>query len=471
MMTKKIGMMVGLGLCLIVLAGKMTLIYSEPLSPNPFFGKTVAEITSIFNEDVLAISRSEDSQAIKAQKLAELGETALEVPNSSEFAIYAFDKALAQDASNSKANFYSALLNPVLALRGIAIRMVKILTPDVVSRETYNILNGIREPNAKKVMSNLLNDVKGEKIFKTPTEVQEFIASKLLPILAESKRRLKVVAQDQTFQLTFDTRAWSSELHKNKPRRKIQVMLDQVEVHAAQVALTGIEALAKMAVSYNLDAGLAIRDQFMGKENVNYKMVFDAIRKYPQALTLRPGGEELLKSIPPMASDVVEGLKIIANLVREIEDRNDVAIVGSFRNRDRDKTNPDEDYNELMMSLQFVIDLLAGPVHIGVYGERYEWGCDEKWNYWHKEYKTEIKKVLMNGTVLFSKPLQDLKPVILVDMDEKGRHMVNAPDSTFGGLFPNGDMITTWHSFGDNPKWWISIDCLVNYRKEGTEQK
>ncbi len=472
-MTKKFGILLSLGLCFIALAGKLSMIHSEPLSPNIFYGKSLAEITQIFNEDVRSILSSEDSAKIKAEKFAELGETALEVPSSSEFAIYAFDKALLQDSLNPKANFYSALMNPVLSIRGVAVRMAKILTPDEVSRETFKISDGINNPDAKRVVSNILNDPKGEKIFKTPSDVQLFITSTLLPILSESERRLEIVARSKSFQLTFDTRAWS-DASESKPRKKMQVMIDQVEVRSAQVILKGIEALAKIAVSYDLEGALAIRDQFLGKPNVTPKMVMDSIRKYPKILTLKPGGAEYLKSIVPMAAESVEGLKIIANLVKSIEDRNDVAIVGSFRNNDKVQGSPDEDYNQFMMSLQFVTGLLAGPQEIGIFGSRHEHIYDnpttQPWNYRCVDIKTEVKKILFNGPILFLNPLPDLKPVFLVDMDEKGREMVGAPDPTFGGVFPNGDMFSTWHSFGENPKWWIHIDFLVNYKKEESKE-
>ncbi len=402
---------------------------------NPFENKPVAEVNPIFTQAVAEIQQDKGSPQEKAEKFALLGQAALESPRAAHLAIQALEEALKLDTTNAKANFYSALLLPVLSLKGISVLMSEILTPTYTQEIVTSILKGIRESEARSFVSDFLKDEKAGTVFKTPSELQQFITAQFLPTLEESQRRLDIVSKQSDFKVTFNYGNWG---HKKIQIFNPTIILDQVEVHSAKMAMKGCSVWAKIVASYNLDDALALRDKYLakdraGRKQLTFKDVVEDIKQYPKLLTLHSNGAELLKSAREDISATAEGMKIIANMLGTNKSEREGKLIPAFGEYGQ--------YAGCRIGSCLVNDILSGPFAVPI-------GKNRK--YENKEFRE--RTVLLDGTVIFHQPISDLKSLLPTEFDVSGKWAKLFPDVKFGGIVPNGDFLSTYCSMDDKAK-------------------
>lgn len=423
-----------------------TVSCSGLFNKNPFEGKKGNEITQVYTRAVTAIKDSEETPQEKAERFALLGQSALETPRSAHLAIVAFEEALKLDATNAKANFYSALLLPLLSLKGVSIRMAEIVTPKYAQEATESILKGIRRMDIRSVVSDFLKDEKAGEVFKTLSELQQFMTGQLLATLEESERRLEIVSKDSSFKVTFNYENWGyAKLHTLNPFNTT-VTLDQIEVKSAKTAMKGMAVWVKIAASYNLDDALALRDKYLSKDkaslkHMTFRDVVEDLKQHPKLLTLNANGADLLKSARENISQAVESTKIIANMIGTNDAEREGKLIPAFGKY--------EDYAGCRVGSCMVDDILSGPVAVPV-GQHKN----------HENEKYKERTVLVDGTVIFYHPISDLKALLPTEFDASGKLAKSFPDVTFGGMVPNGDLLSTYCSTADKAKNFdLPIEC------------
>ena len=380
----------------------------------------------IFTQSAEEIQKSDDDSKEKAERFALLGQTALESPKASHLAIQAFEEALKLDGYNARANFYSALLLPVLSLKGLPILMSEILTPKYTQEIIDSTLEGIRDESVRLVVSDLMKDEKAGAIFKTPSEFQQFITTQFLPTLEESQRRLEVVSKSADFKVTFDFGHWG-----RRRSLKTTVTLDHVEAHSAKTAMKGVSVWAKIIAAYNLDDALALRDKYLAKDRTSlrqmtFKEFVEDIKQYPRLLAINSNGADLLKSARESISDTSEGIKIVANMLGTNRAEREGKLIPAF-----------DEYGQYFgcrAGSCMVNDILSGPF-AAPFGKR-----------------RQERTVLLDGTVVFYKPIADLKALFPTEFDASGKLAKTFPDVHFGGIVPNGDLLSTYCSMSKETK-------------------
>ena len=397
---------------------------------NEFEGKNTEEVQNLFTHAINDIRSGEATEKEKAQRFSDLGERALEAPRAAHLAIDAFEEALKNDSENTKANFYSALLLPVLSLKGMAIKMTKIATPEAIAEMISKILSDIKNADARNLVSEFLSGAAVGEVFKTPSEAQAYLVSKVLPTLAESQKRLSKVLENPHFSVTLHTDQWG-EAHNWYGRRNA-VTLDHAETHAIEVGLKGVATYIKILAAYNLDAAIALRDEYQGRRQATFKEVVESIKKHAKFLTLNEGGAENLKSILADGSDAIEGLKIIANMLNgsRDKDRHD-NLLPPFQTK--------YDYADFMQGLVWATEVLAGPMEFTM------------------EKNGRSKVIWIDFTAMLANPVQDLKSVLPTEFDTTGKYGKVYPDVKFGGIVPNGDLISTYCTVYDKDKGYVYL--------------
>lgn len=429
---------------------------------NPFSGKSAQQAEKIFNDNKNDIQNDEKlSSEQRSQKMVELGKAALEAPLAAGRAIQAFEEALRLNDKNIKAHFYVALLKPIDVLRGLLPRMSLILGEEAMKEIALNrakvALGQKRETKEEKAIYDFFmdSDVSKEK-FKNPSALQTFFLKEFSPLVLEAQKKMDwIIEQDPSFQIEFDYSQWKEGFSfKDK-----KVALNSVELKSAKLALKGIETIAKFLVAYNLNAGLMLRDHFRHVKSTNAKEVIAYIKRYPRFLTLNPGGEELLKSILKDASESIEGLSIVANLLYHSKDRIGFAIPTFGK---------EKEYTDLMEGLKTASKILAGPVARVLNDFAAQWHyCPNCWvppydRATHDKHEEEVLKstfkteeeytVIVDWTALLAKPVKDLKDLLPTEFSQEGERIKakSFPDHTFGGMVPNKDLVIKlcriWHA-------------------------
>ena len=259
-----------------------------------------------------------------------------------------------------------------------------------------------------------------------PSDVQKYLVAQLLPVLKKSEERLSIVEETEHFRVSFNYKNWQNSWHLRK-----SVSFDEVEVHALRVALKGISTEVKLISSYNVDAGMALRDQFRNRRHLTMKEVIDAINKHTETLVLNEGGRDLLTSILDDVSESVEGLRIIARLLNTEENRENF-LLKPFTSG--------EEYASFIKGLNMASDVLAGPITLDI-GD-------------------EDGSVVFDFTALLANPVENLKTLFPTEFNETGKRAVTFPDLSFGGTVPNKDLISTYCSLDEEDrKINLPVEC------------
>ncbi|MBI2026614.1 MAG: hypothetical protein HYS98_02220 [Deltaproteobacteria bacterium] len=253
----------------------------------------------------------------------------------------------------------------------------------------------------------------GVSQFKKISDIQNFIVSELLTELEQSEKKLAIVESKKDFQDTFNYTYWDNQF-----RLKHSASFDLAEVHSLRMAYKGISMLLKTASAYQLDNALNIYETYKDKSNVVMKTIVHASKMYPTLLTLRSNGRAFLQSLLNDSSDIIEGLRIIAGILRSDTVRESFLLHPINQKK----------YDDFISDLDHVSTFLAGPVAVKI-GQ-----------------KSEHEKVYVNvnATALFANPLNDLRSLFPTEYTKNGHRGVVFPDLTFGGVTPQMDLVSTY---------------------------
>ena len=403
-------------LSLLVVATSTMFFVSHCGKKNPYEGKPASEAEKQIQQDKKTILLDSNlSNKQKAEHLTAMGKQVVESPSVAHLALMLFDDALAFDDQNIKANFYSAALSPIFTLRGIPHRFSGFI------KHQKDIDEFVKENRPKDVKSEVEAFVdymyaKQEKSseFKKISDIQNFIVFDVLREMDHSLLKLQIVENQRDFQDTFSYKYWS-----NKFTLKHSVNFDQAEVHSLKVVYKALSMLLKTASSYQLDNALDIHEAYKNKKGIMFKTIVQASMKYPHFLTLRSNGRSLLQSIVTDSSDIIEGLRIIAGILKSDGARYNLGFLLP--------SIDEKSYEEIIAGLDNVATYLAGPVAVKM-----------------GKINEEVISLNINSTTLFANPLRDLRSIFPTQFTQDGRKGTLFPDLTFGGVIPHSDLVSKY---------------------------
>lgn len=142
-----------------------------------------------------------------AEQAATLGEMLL-TPTQLTEADAMFDRALSLDPAHPKANLYSAILKPLLALKGITKRFSPMLGEAERARlvRVEQSFAGLH-PKFASVATRLTELAESERL-ATPALGQAYLRTHLLPLIEQSIAKLKHVEKEDALELRISAEAW-----------------------------------------------------------------------------------------------------------------------------------------------------------------------------------------------------------------------------------------------------------------------
>ena len=331
-----------------------------------------------------------------AEQYAVLGEMVIR-SKGIEAADPVFKKALGQDTNNRRANFYSSLTKPLVALNGFLPRV-----------ET--LLNAGNGPQLEKVKAQLENlklgktlqfiQTKGnQREFETTYDLQRYLRTTLLPLLLESADKLEKVSAEGTLELGMNvSQLGATHLSSNGAH----TVLMQDDFKTMRGAMMAIADDIRLKTAYSLE----------GLEEIQ-----KTLKKGGKTCTTREVVALFMESRPFLKLERDQQLsELAASGVEVLKHAMDLATAQSeLCGRAVGKSCEGAGF---VQAIQNGIDLLAGPREIAIGNQM----------------------VLIDVTRLLADAPKDLKDFLPKHFDRNGE-AIGVPDKTMGGLFPNGDIV------------------------------
>lgn len=401
-----------------------------------------------------AVAKGQAKLQDAADKYARMGELLL-MPEGFQYADEMFGKALELDPNNNKANFYKAVTEPAMLGKGFIPRIERLLTEENNLRDVEKLRQDIEKLDMPELSDFAKNLPANEKAFLSYYDVQRFERERLLPALKVAADRLSKIDVSKTpLELrinpdrlkTDPVRRESSysyqyeycnnnngyfqcqENHYNgsygDPKLPTVYHVDKHDLKIIQSSYSAMIAAVQVGTAYShKDIEFAIR-RLKGltslRENDDYQRVTaedvtNLLREFPELFTLEKDNE--LAQVAGNVSAVLKNALSFNDLKSEL-------CKGKARTTKNALFVPICLTSDMVDSLKLGVDLLAGPKEI-VLGQ---------------DSSNRDVRIMVDLTKILKTPPADLKALLPVSFDDNG-NPVNYPDTTMGGLFPNGDII------------------------------
>ena len=315
-----------------------------------------------------------------------------------------FTKALGQDGANRRANFYSSLTKPLVALKGFLPRVEPLLDAGMgpqVDKMKAQLAN-LKMGKALKFIQMQDN----QRAFGSTYELQRYLRTTLLPVLLESADKLEKISTESTLELGMNISQLGAT-HLTADGNHTVLMQDDLKTMRGAVLAFADDIRLKTAYSME------------GLEQIQ-----KTIKKSGKTLTTREVVELFMESRPFLKLERDQQLGELAASGGEVlKHAMDLATAESeLCGRAVGKSCEGAG---IIQGIQDGIDLLAGPREIAIGNQ----------------------KVVIDVTRLLADSPKDLKDFLPKHFDNRGE-AVNVPDKTMGGLFPNGDIIEKLKGLG-----------------------
>ena len=389
------------------------------------------------NEDIAKRLKAQGRINESAEMYARIGELLL-LPEGFVYANSMFEKALRIDPNNPRANFYSAFLAPFVKFEGFLERFKIVMKEDNVNRIRREILKSDFDELKDFVLK--MKDKKGP--FKNYGEVQQFVKDEIIPELEKSIIKINNL-KDNGFEIKISLARlgldndYKWEYTKNC-NRSIENNEWECTYEYFEYSIPRIDRIKKATVD-NTDV-MILNGYFVtllnyAKVATSYKV--QGLRKFLDELDIMDGEfsdkdftEKLVKYEGLFKIDEDQRLRDVQ------EDTVDILKNFLYFASVQDKLcKSNERVNNLITSycitttgvleIDKALSFLAGP-------EMYYLGKNQV-----DDQKVEV---LVDLNVLFNGEITDIKNLLPNSFDIEGRG-VNYPDPTFGGLFPDADII------------------------------
>lgn len=402
-----------------------------------------------FSESNAAKLAAAGKKGDAAEEYARIGEQLL-IPGAIEYADQMFDKALALDINNRRANLYSALTKPVMSFKGFIPRFQKLV--DANSVEPYEVWNlysklqreieKVKLPELRRLSFEL---PAGTAPFGSYFEFQRFLRTAFMPAMLDSEIKLERLMNGAEIELYIDfNRAWQKsdtggyttnstcvrnakgEWSCNMPQKvnsqtSKNIKVDPVDIKVLKGSLMAVVDFTRLKTAYNISGSDAAikeidaldkRRKEQGKK-LSTRDVVRTLNKYSDLFTLADDNQ--LSELANSTEQVLRHALDLHTMRNEVCDN--PLRMGSSRL-----------FPTLCVGLEAVdrieltLDLLAGPEEILLGNNEY----GEPVTLW-----VDVTPILKNSP-------KDLKDLLPTEFNYKGEP-VSFPDPTMGGLFPDGD--------------------------------
>jgi len=404
-----------------------------------------------------------------AEMYSRIGELLL-IPEGIQYADEMFDKALAINPNDGKANFYSAITKPLMAAQGFITRMEPIVDANGSANliKLKDAIDELRLPELIKFANEL---PAGKKQFESYYDVQRAVRTELLPAVAASvdkvaklKAPLKLninlsrlglrsknpkynYTTEYSYENTYCQKGeWNQTTHNwectstiternfyttwtsNYDPTPTEYNLDDADLTIIRSAAQGALNSLRINTAYSIKGLEHLIKKWEAYERVHGKMnarsAVKLINAYSELGTLE--SDNLLSDVSKSAADTAKNMLDLATLQNDLCNNparqygsnlfTQICIIGSD-----------------LKNLQVLSDLLAGP-------KKVEFGGDNL-------------TILMDVNAILYNPPRDLHALLPNAFDVYG-NVSTLQDPTVGGLFPNGDLIEKLKANGTIKQGW-----------------
>jgi len=425
---------------------------------SPTINTKIEKVSSVTAKQLVKEGKTEEAAA----QYARIGELLL-LPEGFGYADEMFDKALALDPKNGKANFYSALTKPLLTAQGFIPRLEPIVGPDQAQalQRMRNEIAKLSLPELTKFATQL---PQGKKAFANYHDLQRALRTETLPVLALSADKIDKISNEKPLELTInlarlkmgpsysysDSNEYSyceREEYNNETGwtctstvkvisyfynsgadlKPTTVLVDPVDLKLLKSSYMAAADYIRMGTAYSAEGFEAFKKRYDAMAAVNGNPptageLVSLIREYTDLGVLESDHE--LVQLARSAEEILKHGLDLANMQNEL-----------CGNEGRKASN--SLFKEVCISaaqaqqMQIFADMLAGPKKMPI-------GMDGAGN--PVNILTDLSAVLNN-------PPKDVKALLPTAFDASGKPTV-FPDPTMGGLFPDGDLAEKLRQIG-----------------------
>lgn len=374
---------------------------------------------SLYNEGKLAES---------SDLYARVGEALISSPNGGIFlAEEMFQKSLSIDSTNSKANFYSAILAPQMTMKGFVPRFKK-LSNDKISINKFE--NEISELGLPEVTDFYLKLKPGAVEAKELEDLRRFVRNeyakelknslaKISLISGKNFKILPVINEEKTQICEVDSSGNAIICKDEEVKQKaVSVYIDEHDVKALKVSFSAMRSALLLSTSIGLkgveEVSRKLEQKKQSSKKVSDKEIVDLLKTRPDFLRFE-GSKNDLREIFLAKEEIIEDLIDFSKVRSELCDK-------SLRKNNLVKEICID--AETADRLSEVLTYIVGPKEILL-------GYDED----GREVSVEVNLRALVDSELTS--LQDLLP----NKFSKEGKILELKDPTFAGMIPNGDLL------------------------------
>ncbi|MEA9355100.1 hypothetical protein SHI21_02755 [Bacteriovorax sp. PP10] len=370
-------------------------------------------------------------KAEAAEMYSRIGEILLSKPEGIIHAQAMFKKSLELNAHDGKANIYSSVLSPLLTTKGFLNRF-----GDLLQKEAKTDINASKEKLAKMNVQEFtelaLVMPAGKASAKNAEDLRKFIRQEYVQELGASIKKLENIKAEKTVlsyldisrsysvttsesRGTMDDAAIEREVEHASTVSNKQFVVDNYDIKALKIILKSQKNALTIASSIGLTGFEEVAAKIKSTSAKTDKQIIAAIRTQPNLFKI-DGSKEDLKDIFDHTEEVMNDLIDFSKISKEVcgaEDRKEnLASNVCVTEASADKIN------ELLM---FVV----GPKSVLI------------------GYDANNEEVLVDVNLrgLIDSRVSSLQELLPTKFDSKGR-AVDVADQTFGGIIPNGDLIS-----------------------------
>ena len=388
------------------------------------YTETPEEAQDILSQDVDRILNSKNTPEQKAETFVLMGEEVLQDDKGFAMAQAVFDEAVKLDKNNKDAEFYRIVLDVLMAFKGMGGDLKKMEIQDLSEdideglkdldqnekyvREFFdsgNVPTKLKKDERVEIGSPSNSNIKGISGF------QVHLKGNVLAKLIGAMNRLGAFYDEypdfrKKVVLPIFQREYQKDLKKigiQKPHRKISVEFDRAMYFALKSSILAASSLIKIFISYNLDDLAKIEKEV---KDIPVEEELFVLKKHEDFLTLRRENYLSLDSEKSVMNDLSRlfGTESESGALEELKS---------------ELLDPSE---KLSVLIAMGKTALQGPVDV-------ELDAEDKIN-------VDFTAFLTNREDKF----RDLK-IFLPEFKADQEFPLEFPDLTFGGLFPDEDLI------------------------------
>ncbi|MGZ3773213.1 MAG: hypothetical protein ACXVCY_02400 [Pseudobdellovibrionaceae bacterium] len=383
------------------------------------------------------------NQKMNSQELANAGEQ-LMMPHTLNLADRVFEMALEKDPENLKAQFYRAFLKRFMVFKGILTRMSPYVQKYGNPQQFERMINDIPNHPAKEFLlgssdSTALKPIqKASDIQALLVEYRKAIQDLRSFIIQHADANLDLYLNPLLFQERISSNLQNScTVTSGSSQDNIKVICDTKDIATVKVNMADLMALKQYAageifyVTLYTSYSVGDIDELINEtkdQKVKSKDIFEKVDSISNAGLLMQ--DQGMTAIRELGSDFKAALKWAIKYQDTLCPKDANGVV-TQRKGFLIKNMCIDDQQNAQNSVAVLEKVLAGTMKINL-----------------KVNGSDVEKN-MNFMTLFDRPVRDLRRLMPVTWNNDGTAATSFKDSSFGGLFPDGDLNDILKNFSE----------------------